>query len=104
MTVASTSHCRLDCFIYKSRLLQTYHSLAVETQQYQSGSLYRTDSLGACQKLKIRYPLIPIIAQTAYATHEEKEKAMEAGCNDYLTKPIRKDELFAMIEKYYVNP
>ncbi len=58
----------------------------------------------AIQKLKIRYPLIPIIAQTAYATHEEKEKAMEAGCNDYLTKPIRKDELFAMIEKYYVNP
>lgn len=57
----------------------------------------------ATQKIRENYPSIPIIAQTAYATFEEKERALAAGCNDYLTKPIRKDDLFAMVDKYYTN-
>ncbi len=38
-----------------------------------------------------------IIAQTAYAQTRDKELAMEAGCNDYISKPIIKDELLKMI-------
>ncbi|MFA5816628.1 MAG: ATP-binding protein [Bacteroidales bacterium] len=42
-----------------------------------------------------------IIAQTAYALTGEREKALEAGCNDYISKPILKDELLALIQKYF---
>ena len=42
-----------------------------------------------------------IIAQTAYALTGDREKAIEAGCNDYISKPIKKDELLALIQKYF---
>lgn len=45
-------------------------------------------------------PKIPIIAQTAYAFSEDRQKAEAAGCNDYITKPINSKELFAMMQKY----
>lgn len=41
-----------------------------------------------------------IIAQTAYALRGDKEKAVAAGCNDYLTKPIRAHDLKQKINKF----
>ena len=43
---------------------------------------------------------ILIIAQTAYARSGDREKAIEAGCNDYISKPILKNRLFKMIENH----
>lgn len=43
---------------------------------------------------------IPIIAQTAYALSGDNKKALEAGCDDYVTKPIRKEELLKKIETH----
>jgi|WetSurMetagenome_2_1015567.scaffolds.fasta_scaffold00143_30 signal transduction histidine kinase/ligand-binding sensor domain-containing protein/ActR/RegA family two-component response regulator len=43
---------------------------------------------------------VPIIAQSAYAFSEEKEKAFEVGFNDYLTKPINSSELIRLVQKY----
>jgi CheY-like chemotaxis protein len=42
-----------------------------------------------------------IIAQTAYALFGDREKAIESGCNDYIAKPILKEELLALIQKYF---
>ena len=41
-----------------------------------------------------------IIAQTAYALQGDKKKALKAGCNDYISKPIQADLLMDMILKY----
>ena len=43
---------------------------------------------------------IIIIAQTALGLAEDKVKAIAAGCNDYIAKPIKHDELSNMIVKY----
>jgi PAS domain S-box-containing protein len=40
-----------------------------------------------------------IIAQTAYAMEGDREKAMEAGCDEYIAKPVKKEELLKLIEK-----
>jgi len=44
---------------------------------------------------------VVIIAQTAYALTGDREKAIEAGCNDYISKPIKKDELMGLVQKYF---
>ncbi len=42
----------------------------------------------------------PIIIQTAYTLNNEIDKSFSAGCNDYITKPIRKDEFLTKISNY----
>ncbi|MCF8364353.1 MAG: response regulator [Bacteroidales bacterium] len=46
---------------------------------------------------------IPVIAQTAYAMVGDREKSIQAGCNDYISKPIRKQIFLSTIEKYIGN-
>jgi CheY-like chemotaxis protein/anti-sigma regulatory factor (Ser/Thr protein kinase) len=46
-------------------------------------------------------PDVKIIAQTAFALNDEKEKALKVGCNDYISKPFRKDQLLALIAKHH---
>jgi len=44
---------------------------------------------------------VVIIAQTAFGLSGDRKKAIEAGCNDYMAKPINKDELLSLIQKYF---
>ena len=44
---------------------------------------------------------VVIIAQTAFGLSGDREKAIESGCNDYISKPINKDELLSLIQKYF---
>jgi PAS domain S-box-containing protein len=46
---------------------------------------------------------VVIIAQTAFAQAGDKEKSIIAGCNDYISKPIKKHELIALINKYFID-
>ncbi|MFY9154013.1 MAG: PAS domain S-box protein [Prolixibacteraceae bacterium] len=43
---------------------------------------------------------IPIIAQTAYAMAEDRQKCLDSGCNDVLVKPIRMDEVLTTVARY----
>lgn len=43
---------------------------------------------------------IPIVAQTAYALANDREKAINAGCDDYIAKPINKETLLEMLHRY----
>ena len=45
-------------------------------------------------------PAIPVVVLTANAMNNDREEAMKAGCDDYLTKPISKKALFKSLEKY----
>ncbi|NJK87779.1 MAG: response regulator [Bacteroidales bacterium] len=45
-------------------------------------------------------PNIKIIAQTAYAANDERQKALDAGCVDYISKPTKLDQLFAILKNY----
>jgi len=42
-----------------------------------------------------------IIAQTAYSLSGDREKTIATGCNDYISKPIQKDQFMALMEKYF---
>jgi PAS domain S-box-containing protein len=54
----------------------------------------------ATSQIRLTNQTMPIIAQTAYAMAEDKQKCMEAGCNEVLVKPIRMDDVLATVAKY----
>lgn len=43
---------------------------------------------------------VVIIAQSAYALSHDRQKAIDAGCNDYISKPILKEDLLLLIQKH----
>ena len=54
----------------------------------------------ATQILKKKYPNLPVVAQTAFAMSDDREKALAAGCDDYLAKPIKSKDLLNITEKF----
>lgn len=65
-------------------------------------SLPILDGWEATRRIKADAQLqyIPIIGLSAHAMNGDPEKAREAGCNDYLTKPVDEDLLFAKLKAF----
>jgi PAS domain S-box-containing protein len=55
----------------------------------------------ATRLIKKKRPDLPVIAQTAYAMITDKLEADKAGCDGYLSKPIRINQLTEILEKYF---
>jgi CheY-like chemotaxis protein len=58
------------------------------------------DGYSVTREIKTLQPQLSVIAQTAFAMKGEKEKSEAAGCDEYLSKPIRPSELLRTISKY----
>ena len=68
-------------------------------------SLPVVDGWEATRRLKAddRLKHIPVIALTAHAMANDRDKALEAGCNDYDTKPIELPRLLSKMDALLVN-
>jgi PAS domain S-box-containing protein len=62
--------------------------------------LPRTNGYVATETIKKLRPELPVIAQTAYAMDIEIQKAQEAGCDAYITKPIDRHQLLETIYSF----
>jgi CheY-like chemotaxis protein len=64
-------------------------------------SLPEVDGWEATRRLKAspETAAIPVIALTAHAMQGDEERARACGCDDYLTKPIDEDQLFATLAR-----
>lgn len=60
----------------------------------------RLDGYGACNRLRTEGFAKPIIALTAHALKEERERALKLGFDDYLTKPIDRKTLMNTLARY----
>jgi len=65
-------------------------------------SLPKMSGWEVCQALRqaLGMDSMPIVALTAHAIKGDREKAMDSGFDDYVTKPIDEDLLFETVEKY----
>ena len=59
------------------------------------------DGYAAFEKIKMFLPNMPIIAQTAHSSIEDKERVIQAGFTDYITKPLDKEKIFAVIDTVF---
>ncbi len=54
----------------------------------------------ATKLIKQKRPGLPVVVQSAFTAKDEREKAFDAGCDNFITKPIKKSELLAVIEPH----
>ena len=58
------------------------------------------DGLEATKIIKEKHPGLPVVALTANAFDSDRQLAMEAGCNDFLAKPVSSDNCLKTIAKF----
>ncbi|EKD30711.1 MAG: hypothetical protein ACD_77C00487G0021 [uncultured bacterium] len=54
----------------------------------------------ATKMIKIANPKLPVVAVTAFAMPDDKEKSLLEGCDEYMEKPIKKERLFTLLQKF----
>lgn len=64
----------------------------------------KMDGIEATRIIKSLHPNIIIVVQTAFILSGEEEMCMEAGCDEFITKPIRLKYLLDTINRYLAEP
>ncbi|MAT40617.1 MAG: hypothetical protein CL946_13550 [Ectothiorhodospiraceae bacterium] len=66
----------------------------------------RYDGISCTKMIKSDEKLqhIPVVALTAHALPEDRERCLEAGCSDFMSKPLNQEKLFEVIGKYMEAP
>jgi CheY-like chemotaxis protein len=60
------------------------------------------NGLEATKKIKNIHKDLPVIAQTAYAMSTDEDNCLRAGCDAYLSKPLKVEEILSVINQYLV--
>lgn len=58
------------------------------------------DGFTATRLIKKFRPNLPVIAQTAYAMHDDEERCLQEGCDGYIAKPVFQEALFARLAPF----
>lgn len=58
------------------------------------------DGLEATRLIKAQQPQLPVIALTANAFDSDRQQAFDAGCDDFLSKPVSAEKCLQLIAKY----
>lgn len=59
------------------------------------------DGYEATRQIRQLNEKVIIVAQTAFGLSGDREKSIAAGCSEYLSKPIDKNELLWIVQKYF---
>ena len=59
------------------------------------------DGYTAFDKIKVFLPNLPVIAQTAHSSSGDKERVLQAGFTDYITKPLDKEKIFELLDDLF---
>jgi DNA-binding response OmpR family regulator len=61
-----------------------------------------TDGFDLLNKIRPPYSSLPVIAQTSFASHKDKEKINNAGFDNMIIKPFSREQLIAILNTYFI--
>ena len=86
---------------------ETFHLIFMDVQMPEMDGMEATRAIRKAESKRRNgddpRTRIPIIAMTANAMAGDREKCLEAGMDDYVSKPIKRELVFQMIDKYVLN-
>ncbi|MBF0225534.1 MAG: response regulator, partial [Desulfobacterales bacterium] len=80
----------------------SYHLVLMDVQMPEMDGFEATHTIRD-KESNVKNHDIPVIAMTAHAMKGDREKCINAGMDDYISKPIKTNELFEMLNKYLDN-
>jgi len=84
--------------VLQQRQTADFDLLLMDLQMPEMDGLEATARIRSLEQLDGKH--IPIIAMTAHAMQGDRERCLDAGMNGYIAKPIKREELFAIIAQY----
>lgn len=82
------------------QLLRKHPEIALVLMDIQ---LPEMNGYDATRQIKAELPHIPVIAQSANAFDDDRQKCLDASCNDYISKPIQLEKLISLLKKYLIT-
>ncbi|GJJ75793.1 osomolarity two-component system, sensor histidine kinase NIK1 [Entomortierella parvispora] len=95
VTIVSNGKMAVECYDSKH-----FDLILMDVQMPIMGGFEATQEIRKLETLKGRNDHLPIIALTAHAMIGDREKCLAAGMDEYITKPLRVNELIATINKF----